>query len=84
MSIHRAIFREHIPRPLVRLLELRRPRQPRPDAVREVLEIRRRLAVLANLAENLGIRRRKWILLLAAWLSQAPAHRHQHQNDAAH
>src|SRR5713226_8385895 len=84
MSVHRAVLREHVPRPLVRLLELRRARQPRPDAVREVFEVCRRLAVLANLAENLRIRCRKGTLLVASRFRQAAAHRHQNQNHAAH
>src|SRR6266481_5094383 len=83
MSVRCAILREHIPRPFIRLPELRRARQPRADTVREVFQVGRRLAVLANLAENLRIRRRKRALVVR-WCRQAATHCHQNQNNAAH
>src|SRR4029077_8563538 len=83
MSVHCAILREHISRPLICLLELWRARQPRADAVREVFQVGRRLTVLANLAENLRIRRRKRALVVC-WCRQTAARCHQNQHNAAH
>src|SRR4029077_10992061 len=83
MRVHRPILREHVPRPLVRLLELRRTRQPRPHAVRQIFEVGRRLAVLANLAQNLRVRRRERILLIGR-PCHALAHRSRHQHHATH
>src|SRR5712671_3330277 len=83
MGVHRPILREHLPRPVICLLELWRARQPRPNVVRQIFQIRRSLAVLANLGQNLRIRRSKWTLLLRRF-RQSSAHNPQSQHHAAH
>src|SRR5882762_6499604 len=45
--------------PIIRLLQLRRTRQPRPDLVGQVLEVLHHLTVIADFAQDLSILRRK-------------------------
>jgi len=45
--------------PIIRLLQLRRTRQPRPDFVGQVLEVLHHLTVIADFGQDLSILRRK-------------------------
>src|SRR5207248_8917535 len=74
----------HVARPFVRLLELRRTRQPLPDVVGKMLEVAHCLAVLANLVQNLRIRRRKRTLIFRRRPRRSGVHTQQRHNTRKH
>jgi hypothetical protein len=64
MHIRKPIFLEHLHGPVAGLLQQRRSRKPRPDAVRQILQIVHQLAMFPNLRQYPRIRTGRRIRIL--------------------
>src|ERR1700737_4452745 len=84
VNVGEPVLRKPFLCPVIRLLELRRPGHPRPDAVGEIFEVRHRLAAIVDLTDDLGVGCREWTLLIRRRPGQTRANTNQSSHATEH